>query len=527
VRPRFVTLGVVLTLACIGIGGGLAPAGAAPGNCTPLPSWGTGLTSVEQQVITLVNQHRTAMGLNALVPASSLVASAEWKSMNMAGYQYLAHDDPAPVARSVADRIAACGYPTYAAWGENIAYGYVDAQSVMNAWLSDSGHKANIENTSWTTVGVGVAQASNGVIYWTQDFGTTGASIAPPPNDTAPPSVPSGLAASAAGQTSVNFAWMPSTDDTGVGGYDVYLNAGLIGSTGATSGTIGGLTCGTTYTLGVDAYDASGNHSSIATTAVTTASCSAGSGGSSAGGGGGIGGSGGGGQGGSATPAPAAPGSPTPTGSGSPTPTGATQSSVVPSPPPPSDATAPSVPGGLAGGAVSRIAVGLVWAPSNDDVGVTGYDVLLDGNPVTTTGGGSWTLTGLACGTSYTLGVDAFDAAGNHSAVATTSATTRACASRRDSRRPSAPGGVSASAAKTAIRIAWKTEGGNVAVAGYGIYLNGTRLRSIGPSSRTARFAGLVCGSRYSVGVAAYDGAGNLSPVVTVGAVTGRCNARK
>jgi hypothetical protein len=62
-----------------------------------------------------------------------------------------------------------------------------------------------------------------------------------------------------------------------------------------------------------------------------------------------------------------------------------------------------------------------------------------------------------------------------------------------------------------------------VAVAGYAVYLRGTRLRSTGPSSTAARIAGLVCGSTYAIGLDAYDGAGNRSPVVTVRAVTRPC----
>ena len=44
----------------------------------------------------------------------------------MAYYRYMQHADPAPpVARSVGDRLLACGYPaTTAGWGENIAYGF-------------------------------------------------------------------------------------------------------------------------------------------------------------------------------------------------------------------------------------------------------------------------------------------------------------------------------------------------------------------------------------------------------------------
>ena len=116
----------------------------------------------------------------------SLTASAEWKSLHMAGYNYLAHDDPAPpVARTVADRLAACGYPsTGAGWGENIAYGYPDAASVMTGWLNSPGHKANLENPAWTTIGVGGHTQLVGRPLSDADFGTTGASAprsAPPP----------------------------------------------------------------------------------------------------------------------------------------------------------------------------------------------------------------------------------------------------------------------------------------------------------------------------------------------------------
>ena len=139
------------------------------------------------------------MGLGSLTVSTSLTASAEWKSLHMAGYSYLAHDDPAPpISRTVAQRLDACGYPSGAAgWGENIAYHYPDAASVMAAWLGDAGHKANVENPSWTTIGVGVARSGSGPIYWTQDFGTSGASSPPPATapkaDTQPPTPPGGL----------------------------------------------------------------------------------------------------------------------------------------------------------------------------------------------------------------------------------------------------------------------------------------------------------------------------------------------
>ena len=42
----------------------------------------------------------------------------------------------------------------------------------MTAWLNSSGHRANIENASYRAIGIGVARASNGTYYWTQNFGT-------------------------------------------------------------------------------------------------------------------------------------------------------------------------------------------------------------------------------------------------------------------------------------------------------------------------------------------------------------------
>src|SRR5581483_9122401 len=120
---------------------------------------------------------------------NALTASAVWKARHMANYNYFGHDDPAPpVARTAADRVATCGYPY--GFGENIATGFATAQAAVNAWLSSSGHKANIENPSYLVTGVGVATASNGATYWVQDFGRVSDGGDPPPTTTAPPPPP-------------------------------------------------------------------------------------------------------------------------------------------------------------------------------------------------------------------------------------------------------------------------------------------------------------------------------------------------
>lgn len=84
------------------------------------------------------------------------------------------------------------------------------------------------------------------------------------------------------------------------------------------------------------------------------------------------------------------------------------------------DAQAPTVPGGLAAGTTTATSVALTWSPSTDNIGVSGYDVLRDGQVVATSTTTSYNDTGLAADTGYGYAVRARDAAGNTSAVSAT-----------------------------------------------------------------------------------------------------------
>jgi hypothetical protein len=91
------------------------------------------------------------------------------------------------------------------------------------------------------------------------------------------------------------------------------------------------------------------------------------------------------------------------------------------------DTTAPSVPGNLQVFGAAQTSLSVSWSASSDNVGVAGYGVYRDGTLVGTTSSPSYALSGLACGTTYTLAVDAYDAAGNRSARGTVSGATSAC----------------------------------------------------------------------------------------------------
>ncbi|GHU70302.1 hypothetical protein AGMMS49992_02380 [Clostridia bacterium] len=54
-------------------------------------------------------------------------------------------------------------------YGENLAYGYDSAASVMNGWMRSQSHKANIMQKEFTMLAVGVYR-TNGTRYWVQIF---------------------------------------------------------------------------------------------------------------------------------------------------------------------------------------------------------------------------------------------------------------------------------------------------------------------------------------------------------------------
>jgi uncharacterized protein YkwD len=245
---------------------GLEPAAVILPPCTaPCPAI---LHDLDDQVFALVNQHRAGIGRGVLLRDSRLDADEEWKCLNMAANAYLDHnDDPPPISRTVAARFADY-YPVgTAGWGENLAYGFTDAQSVMQAFLSDDGHRANVENPSWVGYGGSVTQlgpggfdgkgSGAGLIWFGQAYGT--ASVVKPGPDTQPPTAPTGLHAAVSGAT-VDLAWNASTDDHGVAGYVLTVDGGVYGTVGLTDITLHNVAPGT-HTATVTAVDGAGNRS--------------------------------------------------------------------------------------------------------------------------------------------------------------------------------------------------------------------------------------------------------------------------
>ncbi|MCG7207053.1 CAP domain-containing protein [Streptomyces arenae] len=122
--------------------------------------------AAEAEVLKLVNEERAKVGCSALSANSSLTKLAETFSEDMAARDFFDHTDPD--GKTPWDRAAAAGISNLG--GENIARGQADAQAVMDAWMNSEGHRANILNCDFKTLGVGVHFGAGGP-WWTQDFG--------------------------------------------------------------------------------------------------------------------------------------------------------------------------------------------------------------------------------------------------------------------------------------------------------------------------------------------------------------------
>ncbi len=137
------------------------PVAAATGGAT------SAMATAEAQVLALVNVQRAANGCGALSYSGPLTVLAQDFSADMATRKFFDHTDPdgkTPWDRAKKLDITNLG-------GENIAMGQQTPQDVMTAWMNSAGHRANILDCSYHSLGVGVYYAAGGGPWWTQDFG--------------------------------------------------------------------------------------------------------------------------------------------------------------------------------------------------------------------------------------------------------------------------------------------------------------------------------------------------------------------
>lgn len=132
---------------------------------TPETDSSTGEHAFIKEVVNLVNAERAKEGLSPLTIDTRVQAAAQVRAKECE--QLFSHTRPNGTSFSTALKEQNVSYRSA---GENIAWGQKTPQEVVTAWMNSSGHRANIMNANFTTIGVGYYENARGTDYWCQLF---------------------------------------------------------------------------------------------------------------------------------------------------------------------------------------------------------------------------------------------------------------------------------------------------------------------------------------------------------------------
>ena len=124
------------------------------------------VSAQEYSAWNLINEDRKANGLDELPLDETLCALARIKACDMKEHKYFAHQSP--TFGKAADMLRRFGY-SFRSVGENIAHHATVLKSEA-AFMSSTGHKANILGSQWSKVGVGVCLDDSGYVHLVQLF---------------------------------------------------------------------------------------------------------------------------------------------------------------------------------------------------------------------------------------------------------------------------------------------------------------------------------------------------------------------
>jgi uncharacterized protein YkwD len=170
--------GVVVPPMQTDVAGGGVSASAAW--CDDVTTWDPAWVTLENQVLTLVNQRRAAGAtcggvvkppVAALTMETRLRCAARKHSKDMGTNNFFSHTGSN--GSTPWQRMTSAGY-TYRTAAENIAAGYGTAQAVVDGWMTSTGHCNNIMNGALKQTGIGYFNGPTSTYraYWTQNFGT-------------------------------------------------------------------------------------------------------------------------------------------------------------------------------------------------------------------------------------------------------------------------------------------------------------------------------------------------------------------
>lgn len=119
--------------------------------------------SIENDILNLINDYRNSNGLPKINPLSLIKTQTHEHTNYMVSNSSVSHDNfhkRKSYLQANANAVIV---------GENVAYGYTSAKSVVNAWIKSDGHRKNIEG-DFNYFEISAEKDSNGKWYYTNIF---------------------------------------------------------------------------------------------------------------------------------------------------------------------------------------------------------------------------------------------------------------------------------------------------------------------------------------------------------------------
>lgn len=120
-------------------------------------------SSIEMEVLELVNAYRTEQGLSELAYLDEGSVQAASHNAHMIEKNEVCHDFFGSRYQALVSSVNA------KAVSENVAFGYRTADAVVNAWIKSDGHRKNMEGDH-THFGISVKEGNDGKSYFTNIF---------------------------------------------------------------------------------------------------------------------------------------------------------------------------------------------------------------------------------------------------------------------------------------------------------------------------------------------------------------------
>ncbi len=128
---------------------------------------------MEGEILQLINEERSARGLESLRPNSQLREAARQHSKEMNELDYFSHESPVEAYETLPMRLRNAGVAKYGWAGENIAMSTAaSAERFVQMWMNSPGHRANILKPEFEFSGIGV-YGSGQSLHATQVFSSS------------------------------------------------------------------------------------------------------------------------------------------------------------------------------------------------------------------------------------------------------------------------------------------------------------------------------------------------------------------